>query len=230
MTFVAMYLAFRTMERRNYTPEEALMNALEALKSAGLGQLDEPSRREAVELLDRTQPEGELAREVRGLLVNTPALPERRPGRFARMTAAFRAWYLTITDHPRFPTFVDIVFISIAAVAIFDVIALGLDGPGLVTFSERVSFLAALVAAAIIVIGAFELRRSRPAAYRWFDRGILVQIFVVQVFVFAEEQLAGIIGLVIVLVAWTLLRTAMHAEREREALAGDESPTPPRSS
>jgi len=220
MTFIAMYLVFRAIQRRRYTPEEALLNALEALKAAGLGQLDEPSRRQAIELLDRTEPEGALAREVRGLLVNVHALPPRTPGRWARMNEAMRRRYISLTGHPRFPTVVDLVFISVAAIAVVDVIALGVDGPGIVTFAERATFVSSLVAAGLVVIGAFELHRSRPNAYRWFDRGLLVQIFVVQVFVFAEEQLAGVIGLALALVSWTLLRTAMHAEQERATLEG----------
>ena len=111
------------------------------------------------------------------------------------------------------------LFIFLAAVTVFDVVALGLDGPGIVTFAERVTLFSSLVAAALIVVGAVLLVRSRPLAYRWFDRGLLVQIFVVQIFVFAEEQLAGTIGLVVTLAAWALLRTAMRAETERAAMA-----------
>lgn len=225
VTFVGLYLVFRAISRRTYTADEALLNALEALKAAALGELDEPSRREAMDMLDRTDPEGELALEVRAILDNTPALPARRPSRIARALSSVRERYLEITDHPRFPTLVDVIFVSFAVLAVIGVLILGLDGPGVVTFSERMSLLTSLVATAFVVIGAFELRRSRPVAYRWFERGILVQVFVVQVFLFDEEQLAGIIGLAIVLVAWVLLRTAMHAERERAALALPDQPS-----
>lgn len=219
MTFVAMYIAFRSLERRVYTPDEGMLNALEALKSAALGQLDEPSRREALALFDRTKPTGPLAERVRALLDDAPALPPRDPSFPARVASRARAWYLSITGHPVFPTAVDLLFISLAAITVFDVVALGLDGPGIVTFAERVTLFSSLVAAALIVVGAVLLVRSRPLAYRWFDRGLLVQIFVVQIFVFAEEQLAGTIGLVVTLAAWALLRTAMRAESERAAMA-----------
>jgi hypothetical protein len=127
--------------------------------------------------------------------------------------------YLKVTSHPRFPTIVDILFMMLALVALADVILLGLDGPGITSFSERVGLVSAVVALVLVVIGVFHLHRSRPEAYRWFERGLLVQIFVVQIFVFAEEQLAGTIGLVIVLIAWVLLQGAIRAERESSAMA-----------
>ena len=219
ITFIGMYLAFRSLERRNYSPEEGMLNALEALKSAALGQLDEPSRREALALFDSTNPTpGPLAGRVRGLLGDTPALPPEDPPWPARLAATLRRRYTDITAHPRFPTVVDLLFLALASVAIIDVIGLGLDGPGVVTFSEWAALVSSVVAGALIVTGALLLHHSRAEAYRWFDRGLLVHLYVVQIFVFAEEQLAGTVGLIVILVAWTLLRSAMRAERDREAM------------
>jgi hypothetical protein len=65
-------------------------------------------------------------------------------------------------------------------------------------------------------------RHERMHAYRWFDRGLLITIFVTQVFVFAEEQLGGTVGLVIILVVWVLLRGAMRAESDRLEMEGPE--------
>jgi hypothetical protein len=45
---------------------------------------------------------------------------------------------------------------------------------------------------------------------------------VTQVFVFAEEQLGGTVGLVIILVVWVLLRGAMRAESDRLEMEGPE--------
>src|ERR1700683_5495435 len=37
--FIAMYLVFRSLERRGFRPEEGILNAFEALKAAALGRL-----------------------------------------------------------------------------------------------------------------------------------------------------------------------------------------------
>jgi hypothetical protein len=224
ITFMAMYLVFRAVERRPFRPEEGLLNAIEALKSAAIGQLSEPERREVLALFDQTRPQGALAAHVRDLLVDAPTLPEEQPSLAARTGAQARGLYLKATSHPRFPTIVDILFMMLALVALADVVLLGLDGPGIVTFSERVGFVSAVVALVLVAIGVVQLHRSRLRAYQWFERGLLVQIFVVQIFVFAEEQLAGTIGLIVVLVAWILLQGAIRAEREREALEAAHAP------
>ena len=46
--FVVMYLAFRSVELRAFRPDEAVLNAIESLKSASLGRLDDHHRREAI--------------------------------------------------------------------------------------------------------------------------------------------------------------------------------------
>ena len=75
--------------------------------------------------------------------------------------------------------------------------------------------ISSLVSGALIVIGAIRLRRSRIDALRWFERGLLVEILVTQVFIFQQHQLGGLIGLVLTIVVWLLVRSAMRAERER---------------
>jgi hypothetical protein len=220
ITFVAMYLAFRSLERRGFGPDEGLLNGLEALKSAALGQLDEPSRRQALALFDTTAPTGAIAAGVRALLADAPAVRARPPSLPSRWAANLRRRYLTIADHPRFPTVVDVLFVLFAVAIVVDVAALGLDGPGIVTFAEWATLSTSVVAAVLLAIGVLFLHRSRMEAYRWFDRGLLVHLYVVQIFVFAEEQLAGSIGLAVTLIAWVLLRSAMRAERDEAALVG----------
>ena len=51
-----------------------------------------------------------------------------------------------------------------------------------------------------------------------------------QVFIFEQHQLGGLIGLVLTIVVWLLVRSAMRAERERASLAAaaadSEAPAP----
>ena len=71
---------------------------------------------------------------------------------------------------------------------------------------------------ALIVVGVVRLRHHRLEAYRWFERGILVQIFVTQVFEFAHEQLTGVFSLVVNILIWIALRSMIRAEIERKAV------------
>jgi len=68
----------------------------------------------------------------------------------------------------------------------------------------------------VMLVGVVRLPHSRVVAYRWFERGVLVQIFVTQVFEFAQEQLAGVLGLVFNLLLWVSLRSMIRAEVDRQ--------------
>lgn len=221
ITFIALYLLFRALRRRSYTAEEGMLNALEAVKAAALGQLDEPGRREAVALFDATNPEASaFAAEVRALLDNAPALPPRQPSTFSRWSDAMRRSYFALTAKPWLVVAIDVLFSILAIGAILTVVSLVLFGTEAAGFDEWASLISALVANTCLLIGVVLLRRHQKLrAYQWFDRGLLISIFVTQVFVFADEQLGGMAGLVVILIIWVLLRGAMRAERERETIA-----------
>src|SRR3954453_28263 len=97
IVFIVMYLVFRGIERRDLGPDEALLNALEALKSAAIGELSEPRRAASLALLDQTGADDALARQVRVLLADEAALPAPNPTWFARWGRAVREWYLGLT-------------------------------------------------------------------------------------------------------------------------------------
>jgi len=69
-----------------------------------------------------------------------------------------------------------------------------------------------IVSGSLAVAGTVRLRRSRLAAYRLFRSSILVHIFFVQVFVFFEAQLYGLIGLAGNLITLLVLRYMMSQE------------------
>ena len=219
ITFIVMYLAFRSVASRSFRPDEAVLNAIEALKSASLGRLDDHHRREAVALLDSTGANDQLAQDVRALLMDVPTLPPHDPSWFTVMADRLRTRYLEWTDTRSFVVVVDSLLLLLAAAKIVSAVLFALDGPGIHGFAEWCSVVSSLISGVLIVIGAIRLRRSRIDALRWFERGLLVEILVTQVFIFQQHQLGGLIGLVLTIVVWLLVRSAMRAERERASLA-----------
>jgi cytochrome c oxidase subunit IV len=191
------------------------------VKSAALGQLDDASRRRALNGLEATNEDSGFAADVRTLLANAPSVPDRKESTATRAARELRRHYLALTARPGFVLTLDVFFTILAVGAILTVLGFVFDGPGVVTFDEWAALISSMVANACIIVGVFLLRRhERMRAYRWFDRGLLISIFVTQVFVFAEEQLGGTVGLVVVLVIWVLLRGAMRAESDRLEMEG----------
>lgn len=70
------------------------------------------------------------------------------------------------------------------------------------------------VSSAFIVLGVLRLRRSRLAAYRWFQRSTLVSILVTQVFLFYYSELAAIGGLLMHFLVYIALRVLISREEE----------------
>jgi hypothetical protein len=219
IVFVVMYLAFRSVELRAFRPDEAVLNAIEALKSASLGRLDDHHRREAIGLLDSTGANDQLAREVRALLIDVPTLPPHDPGWWATMSDHLRTRYLEWTGTRSFVAVVDGLLLFLAAVKLLTAVLLALDGTGIHGFAEWCSVISSGISGVLIVIGAIRLPRSRIDALKWFERGLLVEILVTQVFIFQQRQLQGLVGLIGAIVVWLLVRSAMRAERERASLA-----------
>jgi hypothetical protein len=216
IVFIAMYLVFRGIQRRELGPDEALLNGLEALQSAAIGELSEPRRTAAVALLDATGAESALATQVRALLDDAPCLPAPNPNPFERAGRAVRARYLGLTSYRWFTRAVTWWFVVVGSLQLLAAVALAADHRGIKGFEEWATVVSSGVAGALIVIGVVRLRHHRVSAYRWFERGVLVQIFVTQVFEFAQEQLAGVFGLVFNILLWVAIRSMIRAEVERE--------------
>jgi hypothetical protein len=81
-----------------------------------------------------------------------------------------------------------------------------------------VTVTSSLASLLFVIIGACLLRRSRLAAYRWFEASVLVAIFITQVFLFADKQLAGVLNILVALVIWGALRSAMRLEQLARAV------------
>ncbi|MEX2100422.1 MAG: hypothetical protein WEB19_03315 [Acidimicrobiia bacterium] len=219
IVFIVIYLVSRNVERRNFTADEAVLNGLETLKSASLGELDETRRTAALELMQTSGATGKLADDIRDLLADVPALPPSDPGRFGRAGAAIRTRYLELGEKRGFVRTVNVIMITIAVGKVITALSLALDRSGVHGFADWASVISSLISGGFIVVGCFELRRSHLRAYRWFDRGLLVEILVTQVFVFAKYQLEGIFGLAFTIILWLFVRSAMRAEQERDTLA-----------
>jgi hypothetical protein len=218
ITFVVMYLVFRSIQGRPYGADEAVLNGLEALKSASLGRLDETRRRAAIALIDDTGATGAIPAHVVSLLRDVPALPPRRPTAFEQFGSRTRDRYRRWTTRRSFTRIVSGLLVLFAVASVLTVLALALEDSEISGVAEWASVVSGLVSGVFYVVGAMVLRRSPIDAYRWFDRGLLVSILVTQVFEFQKQQLAGVVGLVITIGIWAMVRSAIRAERERATL------------
>jgi hypothetical protein len=79
--------------------------------------------------------------------------------------------------------------------------------------SVRVAEATSSVASSVCIwVGILALRKARVAAFRWFQRSMLVNIFVTQVFLFYDSQFGALGGLAVHVAIYVALRYAIWRE------------------
>jgi hypothetical protein len=229
LIFIGLFMLSRSLQRRErLDARDRLANAVDLLGDAARNDLDEAGRREALALLAHADPADPLVAPLRALFqdltprpVAAPNLPERAVAAVRRLGTRFAAW-------PGFATCVSWLFAIWASLTIITVLELvlpvglhlggahpgyGADRIGDLAFVNIASLASSLVSALLVVHGVFELRRGRhEAAYRSFERALLIAIFVTQVFSFVESQFGAVFGLAIDLVLLLALRSVRASE------------------
>ncbi len=163
VVFVVMFLVFNWMASRTYTPDDAVVNALEALKSASLGNLDDRQRRDALRRLERLGPRhSTFSTRVHELLADAPSSPQAPPGRVRRARTQIRARYTEWSHRPSFTVVIDVFFFLLAISTIGEFVGFQLIGPGVHKPSGKIAVVAAAIAGVFVVIGILHAA-ARPA-------------------------------------------------------------------
>jgi len=227
-TFVVTYLAIRAILRRaRTTREEYVVNALQEVEQAVLSDLQGDERDRALNYLERAGPDAPLARDLT-VMLRTSAISERSPGPFYRIRGTLFDTYRRIALSPRFSKALVVFFggqllLKFVQVLVlvsrpdtaglsattFSLVGVGADA---YTTAEWLQLASSLLAAGFTAVGIWWVPRSRRHAYRWFERSILVSIFLTQVFMFYREQWSGLVALAFNLV----VLGALHFMSERE--------------
>lgn len=241
VALVLIWLATRVMlTRKQLTETETLANALDLLKEAASRDLNEDERNRALGLLDRSDPDDPLVRQVRALLRDVAAVPAPPPLAMTRVIRRARNWYWRRTTKRWFTVLLTVVFVILTLAALGQVGQLGrgiadainsregtasslnnaVNGGENVGFSGWATLVSSSIVATLYSVGIYKLiRRSRLEAYQWFEWGLLVSIFVVQVFDFADRELGAFATLLFNLVLLVTLRAMTAEERRRERLS-----------
>jgi hypothetical protein len=232
IVLVVLFLLFRTIERRALSPIELLTNAADAVRELVLGGATPPEVVRGLTLLERSRAQGPLADGIRAA-IHAAVTVEHRPSLVSRWTRGAWRLYDRLLAWRWCQRAVLTVFIAQAAigVAIMAGELANVVGPGVArtavagvmpaAASRGLAGLASAgLSALLVAIGvAAALRGHRLAAYRWFERSVLVAILLTQVILFWHDQLAALGGVVWNLVLLVVLRYMVRQEQGRAAIA-----------
>ncbi|MCX6013937.1 MAG: hypothetical protein NTV30_11185 [Chloroflexi bacterium] len=211
------------------------MNAIHEMEEVALDDLDEDEKQRVVEYLENCDQEDPLVKNLSGFLKYAKVTPASKP-LFLKIKEFFRLKYRRIVYTFWFRIAV-ILFCTFQLMVnffnIFGLIIIKLSNstitqntflrwffdsnPQTMTLIDWAQLFSSLVSAIFVFWGLLIFMKSRLAAYRMFERSILVSIFLTQVFVFYNEQFSGLLGLCIYLLVYLALRFMI--ERESHSLS-----------
>ena len=226
--FVAMYLLARmVVGRPRMRAVEWLANAADIAGESADRPMTPSERERLLGLLAHAPAEHPLRRMLTEYATLAPTRPQPAPRWWERAREALRSRYMRVVGTPRFHLLVAAVAIFYAVAAVFQIVTLVVapgdlvredsGGSDLVQWSATI---ASVVQGVLTIVAVANLRRSRAAAYRWLERALLVNILLVQVFLFAENQFGAAVGMLVSLVALVVVRTLASLEEERHESGG----------
>jgi len=222
MTFVAIYIAARSIERRARPSQAAyLANVLDLTKEAVAGNLDEEEVRRAREYLARCDQDDPVVASVGTILDRIGTAPAHAPGHIAKNKNRVRSLYRGIVRRRWFTTLVVSVFVATGLVAFVQgIIVLAGKRRSELSFAGWGELVSDLAVGVFVVLGLIRIRRSRLAAYRMFARAVLVSIFLAQMFAFYRIQFWAIAGLAAVVLIWGIVQYMIGEEEAGSDGAG----------
>ncbi|WP_259313068.1 hypothetical protein [Capillimicrobium parvum] len=233
LVFVGLYLVIRGLERRRgLTQIELVSNALDLVAEAARHDFDERERRRALVLLEQADQTDPLVAPIREMLARVEALPAPRPRWPERTWSRVRDAYLNFAETQRFTRLVTAVIVLwgvLSLVFTFELvlsIGLHLGGARSGAVSDDISQLSVInwlnlvsstVSGILVAIGVVRLRQGdRGAAYRWFERALLVSIFLTRSFAFIESQFGAVFGLGVDLLLLISINLMQKGDREND--------------
>lgn len=234
ITFVLLYLGIKEIIQRPLgSTQEKLINALELAKEVVLEDLDHRERRRALNLLKECSSTNPVTKALRELLYSTESIPAPDLDMYTKAKIKIRRLYRKLVQRPWF------VKATIAFFLLQSILALVLDlfmlyiklfweadlhtvFPTL-TLMDQVGLASATLAAVIVMIAVTKMQSNRLQGYRLFKDAVLVQILLVQVFVFYRAQFLAFLGLLGNLCVLMVLYYMIQQEKAEQSVCAAES-------
>lgn len=219
VTFVAIFLAARyILTAWNFTRIEVLSNAINEMRDIPAGSFREDTRERVLAALDQASQDW-LTASLLEIIDRAGAVPEARPA------AAYERWkgywhrrYRTLASRRWFNNVIVAFFVIQAASAATTMLALMFGGGSIaakidvLSFAEWAILGSNLIASIFVFWGLILIRRSRLAAFRMFERSMLISIFISQFFLFISEGFDALPGFIFDLLLLLAIRFFIQHE------------------
>lgn len=233
VVFILLFVMLQSLRSRDIlTKQESLANALRLLGTETVEELTPDAKAQIMQLLNAADPHHPLTRSLKRYMASVTVEAPQNLSLVSRITEFSHRLYVRVVSNRWFTVGLIALFLVQSGAQLIGAVGTTLDlitheyGIGTVGLVGTAQLGAAGVAGIFAFVGAARVRWSRLSGYEWFQRSVLIEIFVTQVFVFYNSQLAALGGLAWDVVVWGTIRFAIAHEltyRERAAEEGEAS-------
>ena len=217
LVFVGLFFLFHWLGSVRFLSQQAaLVNAFDYAKEAVLRNMDEGERATALVLLGKSDQRDPLVASLTQMLQAMPAQASPTDTSLQKAKARLTRFYGRLL-HRRWFKVVVVGWFLLIALAGFVSVIVNLSTDLHVSFAEAGLAITSLISGALVVIGVVRFRHARLKAYRWFERAVLVNIFLGGFFSFYIQQLGALYDLVFLLLTYATIRYIIGEERRKEA-------------
>jgi hypothetical protein len=210
LTFVILYLIVRYSAQRQFTQNDYIANVLDLLKDASIKELDQREYDHAKQMLSHVSPRHVLYGPTKEMLERVKPTPDRKPSLLDKVINGLKRPLRVISRQPFFPRLIISVAVvygvaSVAAAVFFFGGATLADNQHVTQLlqgdeSDLIGGLSALLSAICVAVAAYKYSLGRiRRAYKFFELGLLVNIFIGQVVLFFKSQGIALIWLAVTL-------------------------------
>jgi hypothetical protein len=224
--FVVLYLLFNFLTRtQRLTSREYQINALAELEEAVAQDLDSSERAHIYRLLDASKKDSAMTRHLREFVDSLRITADVKPSHVRLLIRKIDAVYKRFWEKRSSNILVRLVFIAQAAILIaavaytvyknIDDITAVLSGS--LTYGRELivaQVIASVVAGGFVLYGLSKLTSSRYDAFEQFRRATLINIYLIQFFIFVRIQFQALPGFLVSVVLLILITFVLRQERK----------------
>ncbi|MDQ6771931.1 MAG: hypothetical protein M3024_02915 [Candidatus Dormibacteraeota bacterium] len=228
IVFILLFVAMRELDsHRRFSQREMLANAFDMAREATLYHRRPNHTGEVLAYLNANAGSDPLLNELRTVLLAAETQAPLAPKLIRRIQLQANRFYLRVSGSPRLQRVVLGVFILYTLFTGFAslllVVALMADGLvgggsihlalGKIEIADEAVVVSNVITAVLVGLGAGRLRSSRLHAYGLFQKAVLVQLLVAQVFAFYTTQFEALTGVAVDLALLLMLSGMIRFER-----------------
>lgn len=218
--FIVLYMTARwVLITSHYSETEYLVNSINEMRELAIGKSTEEEKKLILYELRRCDAGDPLVMELERIIHGLKADKAGRQGIYVGLRNRLIGKYRKITGNRWFKPAIIIFFLLQFMGSVGFIITLMFNSGDIISqldtfgFTDWAILASDTFSALFITLGVLLLRRSRLAAFRMFERSVLIQIFLGQMFLFEKDEFAAIPGFVFYLLLLLAIRFIIQREQ-----------------